>query len=419
MAIRAGEDPQTTGRGDPQSTEVTHFRPPDCSESHGIIQQHVVSWECGGIGLNEPQIRLAGALNKENAVFSLRSRSWHVGGRYILSSHAPSAALSDSHIQPNPPAFLSSLPRSLTAQDGRYPEYLGRIPNSNNVASELASRGCGLCPRQPQEPTLHVVCTFLPLSLLSPPFNQSVMVRSSAKSSQLRFLRTFLRRLTDPSRTQHLSPRCLFLPAISRTRSPALECDYNLHKSNSTYFTDMDMSRGNFCLLLFGAPFNPVPGPEHFTMVLGGTSCTWHREIKPYQSYELWTRVVSWDDKWLYVVTHFIEAGVFRPEEYVMQPWRGAKKVKGKQGPPEMGKEKAVFASSVARYVFKNNRKTIPPEKALSRAGLLPKDDAALAEVERLRVKGLPVGRLEGGWEMVRNSFKPGPAALGWYSGVY
>lgn len=227
-----------------------------------------------------------------------------------------------------------------------------------------------------------------------------------------------MRRLTDTAPRKHLSPRCLFLPAISGTRSPALECDYNLHKSNSTYFTDMDMSRGNFSLILFGAPFNPIPGPAHFTMVLGGTSCTWHKEIKPYQPYELWTRVISWDDKWLYVVTHFVQAGVFQPEEYVMQPWRGKsgeQRLKGDAAETV----KAVFASSVARYVFKNNRKTIPPEQALKRVGLWPTDDAELANVERLRVKGLPVGKLEAGWEMVRNSFEPGPAALGWYSSVY
>lgn len=225
-----------------------------------------------------------------------------------------------------------------------------------------------------------------------------------------------MRRLTDTAPSKHLSPRCLFLPAISRTRSPALECDYNLHKSNSTYFTDMDMSRGNFSLVLFSKPFNPIPGPAHFTMILGGTSCTWHKEIKPYQPYELWTRVISWDDKWLYLVTHFVEAGRFGPDEYVMQPRRG-KGGGSSQWSKKDGADmfKAVFASSVARYVFKNNRKTIPPEQALTRAGLLPTDDAELAEVERLRVKGLPVGKLEAGWDVVRDAFEPGPAALGWY----
>ena len=35
--------------------------------------------------------------------------------------------------------------------------------------------------------------------------------------------------------------------------------------------------------------------------------------------------------------------------------------------------------------------KIISPEQALARAGLLPTDNAELAEVERLRIKGLPV----------------------------
>jgi hypothetical protein len=177
----------------------------------------------------------------------------------------------------------------------------------------------------------------------------------------------------------------------------------------------MDMSRGNFCLVLFRKPFNPIPGPAHFTMILGGTTCTWHKEIKPYQPYELWTRVISWDDKWLYVVTHFVKAGAFRPDEFVMQPWRGrGGKKRAEKSEAEI--DKAVFASSVARYVFKNNRKTIPPEQALRRVGLLPTDEAELAEVERLRAKSLPAGKLEAGWDTVRNSFEPGPAALGWYN---
>ncbi|EEY20362.1 conserved hypothetical protein [Verticillium alfalfae VaMs.102] len=242
----------------------------------------------------------------------------------------------------------------------------------------------------------------------------------------LRFLRAFVRRLTDRAPSKHLSPRCLFLPAISGTRSPALECDYNLHKSNSTYFTDMDMSRGNFSLVLFSKPFNPMPGPRHFTMILGGTTCTWRREIKPYQAYELWTRIISWDDKWLYVVTHFVRADKFKPSEYVMQPGKGGRSQKSqvaekKSDDQEDAEEKlkAVFASSVARYVFKNNRRTIRPEEVLALVGLLPTNEAELVEIEASRTKALPIGRLEAGWDAVHLSFEPGAAALGWYNSAY
>ncbi|KAF4974810.1 hypothetical protein FZEAL_8334 [Fusarium zealandicum] len=231
-----------------------------------------------------------------------------------------------------------------------------------------------------------------------------------------RFLRAFVRRLTDSAPDKHLSPRCLFLPAISSTRSPALECDYNLHKSNSTYFTDMDMSRGNFSLVLFSKAFNPIPGPTHFTMILGGTTCTWRKEIKPYALYELWTRIISWDEKWLYVVTHFVKAGAFHPDEYVMQP---RKRTSAKKGKEDVDVLKAVYASSVARYVFKSNRRTVPPQEALTDCGLMPTDEASLAEVEKTRSEALAVGRLEAGWDAVHNLLQPKGPALGWYNSAY
>ncbi|KAL6922907.1 hypothetical protein FSHL1_000179 [Fusarium sambucinum] len=233
----------------------------------------------------------------------------------------------------------------------------------------------------------------------------------------IRFLRAFVRRLTDSAPDKHLSPRCLFLPAISATRSPALECDYNLHKSNSTYFTDMDMSRGNFSLILFSKAFNPFPGPTHFTMILGGTTCTWRKEIKPYAKYELWTRVLTWDEKWLYVVTHFVKPGVFYPDEYVMQPTK--KVTVGKRCKEDPEPLKCIYASSVARYVFKNNRRTIAPETALRECGLLPDDDESMLKVEETRVSNLGIGRLEAGWDSVHNSFQYRGAALGWYNSVY
>ncbi|KAK1479653.1 hypothetical protein CTAM01_14646 [Colletotrichum tamarilloi] len=234
----------------------------------------------------------------------------------------------------------------------------------------------------------------------------------------IRFLRAFIRRLTDSAPPKHLSSRCLFLPAISATRSPLLECDYNMHKSNSTYFTDLDMSRGNISLVLFREPFNPFPGPKHFIMILGGAQCVWRKEIAPYEKYELWTRVLSWDEKWIYLVSHFVEADVFVPGEYAMQP--GPREKKNKYGGIEAkDPQKAVFASSIARYVFKNGRRTVPPEQALSRCGLLPADEAKSAEVERLRLKWLPVAQLKSGWDSVHGLFEPGELALGRYTDLW
>jgi hypothetical protein len=228
------------------------------------------------------------------------------------------------------------------------------------------------------------------------------------------------------------------LPAITVTRSPLMECDYNIHKSNSTYFTDLDISRGNLSLLLFREKFEPRPGPNQLLMILGGVQCVFGREIKPYQPYELWTRVLSWDDKWIYLVSHFIERGRFIPYDYYLQPksTKSASRASnrssgGNVSPISKQPEKLVFASSVARYVFKNGRVTVPPEKVLRDCGLLPSvHDGALSSaqggqinsmtagnMEKLRKESLPIAQLHRGWDAVHGLFQGGETlALGRYT---
>jgi hypothetical protein len=191
-----------------------------------------------------------------------------------------------------------------------------------------------------------------------------------------------------------------------------LECDYNVHKSNSTYFTDLDMSRGNLGLIILQKKWNLIPGPKHFVTVLSGAQCVWRKEIKPYERYELWTRLLSWDEKWVYTISHFVKPG-FTPDEFVLQP---GKKPSSRKKDSKITPEKAVFASSVARFVIKNNRKTVPPEQGLRECGMLPTDELELAEVERLRLKYLPIGQLRAGWDEIHGAFQPGSQALGFYT---
>jgi len=46
-------------------------------------------------------------------------------------------------------------------------------------------------------------------------------------------------------------------------------------------------------------------------------------EIKPYEGYELWTRVLCWDEKWVYTVKHFVKMAAVRPEGYLMNTGDG------------------------------------------------------------------------------------------------
>ena len=57
-------------------------------------------------------------------------------------------------------------------------------------------------------------------------------------------------------------------------------------------------------------------------MALGGVTCTFKRELKPYRKYEIWTRVLSWDEKWVYVISHIVKPDSANPTAYSDQPWK-------------------------------------------------------------------------------------------------
>jgi hypothetical protein len=183
----------------------------------------------------------------------------------------------------------------------------------------------------------------------------------------------------------------LFLPVITSTRAPVLECDFNIHKSNSTYFADIDVSRAHLIALL-GAPGLKAyhdrqrKGEEKRLLIaLGGVACFFLKEIKPYEPYEMWTRVLAWDQKWIYTVTHFVRKGAVKPKGLLMQPnglgwWSSlmspkkgkAEKAVESEGSVNGAEKKDVFAFALSKYVVKSGRQTIPPELVFQRCGALP-----------------------------------------------
>lgn len=105
--------------------------------------------------------------------------------------------------------------------------------------------------------------------------------------------------------------------------------------------------------------------------------CSFKREIGIYQGFEMWSRILSWDRKWVYVVTHFVRKGAVRPKAYILGDgsWFGGKgyrKVEGKGYRGREVDEKAVFASAISKYVVKLGRLTVHPEVLLGASGVLP-----------------------------------------------
>lgn len=181
----------------------------------------------------------------------------------------------------------------------------------------------------------------------------------------------------------------VFLPIITKTKVPVLEGDFNLHKSNSTYFTDLDSSRS---LLLSFLVFHGMSKTHKelaaegkdgiMTAMLGSTYTHFKREIPTGYPYEVWSRILTWDQKWLYIVTHFVQKGKIVPKasvtDIINDRKHNTKNVNARNKafePPKIlsqsDVEQSIFGTSVSKCVFKKGRMTVSPERVLAASGLL------------------------------------------------
>lgn len=276
-------------------------------------------------------------------------------------------------------------------------------------------------------------------------------------SALLRALRASKRRIeTQPG------PATLFIPIMTSSRTSILECDYNGHKSNSTYFADFDVGRlelmvrllsvgienfdtsdekkndsiapstiGGFPVTLsstnvktaglFDVIRNVIrkkePGKAaRLTVPLAGVLCNFHREIKPGARFEVYTRILTWDTKWLFIIGHFVKPGTVTSADRARpyQPWE------------ETGsdrKEGVVHASALAKYCFKSGRLTVPPERVLATSRLLPRSDDdnppdgwTAQRVEGERRRGMGIAELYMGLDRLRDEFVTEQVVqLGWH----
>jgi hypothetical protein len=119
--------------------------------------------------------------------------------------------------------------------------------------------------------------------------------------------------------------------------------------------------------------------------MLGSVMCSFKREIGMYEPFEMWSRMLCWDRKWVYVVSHFVKKGAVKPSAYILTDgtWfgKGYKKVEGNAGSQEVD-EKAIFATAVSKYVIKLGRLTIHPEVVLDASGVLPEKPGGWAKMQ-------------------------------------
>ncbi|KND86896.1 hypothetical protein TOPH_08454 [Tolypocladium ophioglossoides CBS 100239] len=156
----------------------------------------------------------------------------------------------------------------------------------------------------------------------------------------------------------------LFRPEAISTHVALLEIDFNLHKSNSTYFTDLDVGRIKLMARIM-APAWPLDNmPIEYkgrdgawkrekvkgraALILGATYTSFRHEMGAYISYDVESRILGWDSRWIYVGSWFV----------------------GKR--QSTGQPKQIFASSLSKYIIKKGRITVQPDLFLTESGWIP-----------------------------------------------
>lgn len=148
------------------------------------------------------------------------------------------------------------------------------------------------------------------------------------------------------------NPMDVFKAVSYSTYCSPLELDMFLHKSNSTYFVDLDIARTKFLCQMFQKLFldfydNTIgdfkgKSINNFPYIpVAQVQCTFKKEIKVFQRFSILSSILAWDEKWLFVLSKIVHSD---------------------------GKLAAV---SVTKYVFKKHgRVSMKPKDYLTHCGL-------------------------------------------------
>ena len=93
-----------------------------------------------------------------------------------------------------------------------------------------------------------------------------------------------------------LSPTSLFFRVWPN------DLDFNMHMNNGRYLTIMDLGRLHLTFQ------NGLLGPSlkrKWMPVLGAAKIHYIKPLNPFEKYELSSKVIYWDDKWIYLEQHF------------------------------------------------------------------------------------------------------------------
>ena len=131
-------------------------------------------------------------------------------------------------------------------------------------------------------------------------------------------------------------PRLSFSgPSVLSFRVWPHDLDINIHMNNARYMALMDLGRLDLIVRcgLWRTVFK-----EHWQPVIAAALVRFKKPLKPFQPFTMTSRVLSWDERWIYI-EHIIET------------------------------KEAVACHAVVRGAFVRKGQVIPPQEVVNRTG--------------------------------------------------
>jgi len=116
------------------------------------------------------------------------------------------------------------------------------------------------------------------------------------------WFRLFLMLLRRPWRR----PVSAFATTVVRMRVWPLDLDLNRHVTNGRYFTLADIGRMDY--VLRSGAFR-VALRQRALPIVGDVWGKFRRELRVFESFEIHTRMLGWDDKWSFMEHRFVKDG--------------------------------------------------------------------------------------------------------------
>lgn len=108
--------------------------------------------------------------------------------------------------------------------------------------------------------------------------------------------------------------------SVLRFRVWPNDLDVNLHMNNGRFLSVMDLGRFD---LSFRTGLGRAMLRNRWKPLVGGITMRYRRSLEPFARYELHTRLLGWDAKWVYLEQRFLRGGEVAAEGIVRALFRG------------------------------------------------------------------------------------------------